>query len=104
MVFLPGLAIMLAGGRHLGLAAKPHLIPLCRWLSQFSYPCYILHMPLLLLVHHAGAQVASLGGPPVPAWGLSFAIVLTFLAFIGPALERFSWRGAPGVLSGETRK
>lgn len=100
---LPGLAILLAGGRHLGLAAKPHLIPLCRWLSQFSYPCYILHMPLLLLVHHAGSQVASLKAHPFLHAGLSFAIVLTLLAFIGPALERFfmTWRSR--VLSGETR-
>jgi peptidoglycan/LPS O-acetylase OafA/YrhL len=100
---LPGLAIVLAGGRHLGLAAKPHLIPLCRWLSQFSYPCYILHMPLLLLVHHGLGHLAALKGHPFLHAGLSFAIVLALLAFIGPALERFfmAWRSR--VLSGETR-
>ncbi|MFN7562817.1 MAG: acyltransferase family protein [Prosthecobacter sp.] len=100
---LPGLAILLAGGRHLGLAAKPRLIPLCRWLSQFSYPCYILHMPLLLLVHHGLGHLAALKGHAFLHAGLSFGILLVLLAFIGPALERFfmAWRSR--VLSGETR-
>jgi hypothetical protein len=47
--------------------------------------------------------VASLKVHPFLHAGLSFAIVLTLLAFIGPALERFfmAWRSR--VLSGETR-
>lgn len=97
---LPGLAILLAGGRHLALASRPRAAPVCRWLSQFSYPCYILHMPLLLLVHHGLGHLAALKGRAFLHAGVSFTIVLTLLAVIGPALERFfmAWRFR--VLSG----
>lgn len=100
---LPGLAIVLAGGRHLALGSRPRAEPVCRWLSQFSYPCYILHMPLLLLVHHGVGRLAALKGQVFLQTGISFLIVLALLVVFGPALERFfmAWRSR--VLSGETR-
>lgn len=94
---LPGLAILMAGGRHLGLASRAAAAPVCRWLSQFSYPCYILHLPLLLLVHHGLGLLMGVQAPPEHAFlraGTAFVIVLGLLVFIGPALERFfmAWR------------
>ena len=100
---LPGLAIVLAGGRHLSLGSRPCAEPVCRWLSQFSYPCYILHMPLLLLVQHGLGHLAALKGHVFLQTSISFLIVLTLLAVLGPALERFFMRWRSRVLSGETR-
>jgi peptidoglycan/LPS O-acetylase OafA/YrhL len=101
---LPGLVLILGGARHLGLSQKK-VEPLCRWLSQFSYPCYILHVPLLLLVNRAaGILMPNVAAEhPFLRVGLSLGVVLALLAAFGPALERFfmAWRSR--VLSGETR-
>ncbi|MCB1225278.1 MAG: acyltransferase [Verrucomicrobiales bacterium] len=52
-VALPGMVLMLAGARHAGLgAAGLRMQAVCRWLGVISYPCYLLHFPLLLLVRH----------------------------------------------------
>ena len=101
---LPGLVLMLGGARHLGLSRKK-VEPLCRWLSQFSYPCYILHVPLLLLANRAAGLLMPkiTAEHPFLRVSLSLGVVLALLAAFGPALERFfmAWRSR--VLSGETR-
>ncbi len=97
---IPGLMLFLTGAGYLGLAAKPWTKPVCRWLGQFSYPCYILHMQLLLMVDHfldfrAGGFVSA-----HPVWHAlaEFTLVLGVLAVLGPRLERALLKWRAGLL------
>jgi peptidoglycan/LPS O-acetylase OafA/YrhL len=92
----PGLLFALAGARHVGLSTRSWAQPCCRWLGLMSYPCYILHIPLLMLIHHAGdSALPSLAAEhPVLLTVLETCLVLLALSLLGPPLERFfmSWR------------
>ncbi len=93
---LPGLIILLAGARHARLSSHPRLQPLFGWLGQFSYPCYILQMPLLVLqlrlvIPHLPDVTTS---HPFARAAMLLLPTLLLLAFIGPWLERLTmgWR------------
>jgi len=104
----PGLVLLLAGAGHLHLAARAQVEPLCRWLGQFSYPCYILHVPLLVLVNHgvdkALPQFAA--EHSVLLTTLETLLVIAILAFTGPPLERYfmNWRTKVLASSSLSRK
>lgn len=93
---VPGLLFALAGARHVRLSSRTWAQPVCRWLGQISYPCYILHMPLLMLVNHAvdAALPRFALDHRILLTSLETVLVLLLLAFIGPPLERYfmAWR------------
>lgn len=93
---IPGLMLFLAGGRHAQLSQRSWSRPVCRWLGQFSFPCYILHMQLLLILDHYLR-------PNLPRWIehqpvfhfiALFIPTLMVLILVGPRLERtlMAWR------------
>lgn len=93
---LPGLLILLAGARHARLSSHPRLRPWIGWLGQFSYPCYILQMPLLVLqlrlvIPHLSDAATS---HPFARAAVLLLPTLLLLAFVGPWLERLimAWR------------
>lgn len=95
---IPGLVLLFAGARHLRLASFVKAQPLIRWLARFSYPCYVLHMPLLfaanrLLNPRSGVSPAA---EPMLRSLLLLMPVLFVLALIGPWLESraMTWRTA----------
>ena len=96
-VAMPGLVLMIAGARHLGLSrASERVKAACRWLGLFSYPCYILHDQMLRLVDHYAEEwlPASWARMPLEHLVVSFVVVLPPLVLAGPAVERFfmGWR------------
>ena len=50
------LVAFFAGAHHLTLSKRPAWKPVSEWLGRLSYPCYILHMQLLLILHHFTLQ------------------------------------------------
>lgn len=93
---IPGLMFLLSGARHLRLSSLPAVVPFCRWLGRLSYPCYILHLQLLLLINHGVDRIAptSITRRPLVHAGTEFVLVLVLLAAIGPRLETsfMAWR------------
>lgn len=96
LLALPGLMLLLAGSRHARLSSPVWLQPWIRWFGQFSYPCYILQMPLLVLQLRL---VIPYLPEPVVAHPLARASVillptLLLLSYTGPWLERgiMAWR------------
>jgi peptidoglycan/LPS O-acetylase OafA/YrhL len=96
LVSIPGIMILVAGARHARLGSFSRARGLFRWLGQFSYPCYTLHMPLLILLNH---QVISRLGAGVTTSPLLRSLaqlipIFLFLAMVGPWLERtfMNWR------------
>ena len=91
-----GLVCVLAGARHVQLSASARSQAVCRWLGVFSYPCYILHIPLLLIINSKGDSILPEFSKNHPSWltAAEILVVFLFLASIGPLLERatMSWR------------
>jgi peptidoglycan/LPS O-acetylase OafA/YrhL len=92
---------LLSGGGHLRLSAWPAALPVCRWLGRLSYPCYILHLQILLLLNHWVDQVApeSITQRPLVHAALEFVLVLTLLGVVGPRLESFFMNWRAGILA-----
>lgn len=87
---IPGIAIVVAGARHAGLGSRKHLHSIARWLGQLSYPCYALHMPILVLLNR---QLLPHLGEPINTSPLLRALVqflptFLLLAATGPWLEQ----------------
>lgn len=93
---IPGLVLLIAGAGHLRLSMRTSAGAVCRWLGQFSYPCYILHVPLFVLVNYAGDLLLPGLAKSRPALltSLEILLVLAVLVFVGPFLERYfmDWR------------
>ena len=93
---IPGLLVLIAGARHLHLGSNSWLKPVCRWLGQFSYPCYILHYQIIVLLNHYLPNGKTGGLWSNPVWRVSLLMIPTALALalIGPPLERrtMAWR------------
>lgn len=93
---VPGITLLLAGARHARLASLDWAQPLIRWLGQFSYPCYVLHMQMLIVVDRV--LLPKLGGEiathPLLRAMILLVPVFLLLALIGPWLERgiMAWR------------
>lgn len=98
---IPGLMLFLAGGHHARLSAKAWAEPVCRWLGQFSYPCYILHMQLLLLLDHVMDMYAGdiVHRHPLGHAVIEFTVVFAILVYTGPWLERLTMRWRSGLLT-----
>jgi peptidoglycan/LPS O-acetylase OafA/YrhL len=97
-----GLVCVLAGARHARLSAHPQAQAGCRWLGAFSYPCYILHIPLLLILNSKGDALFSEFLKNHPAW-LTFGEILgvvLILGLVGPSLERFAMRWRSELMAG----
>jgi peptidoglycan/LPS O-acetylase OafA/YrhL len=93
---IPGLIIFLAGARHARLSSYSWSRPVCRWFGQFSYPCYVLHLQLLLILNHylMLALPKTISLHPLFDFPLLLVPVLALLALAGPPLERrlMRWR------------
>jgi peptidoglycan/LPS O-acetylase OafA/YrhL len=93
---IPGLLVFLAGARHARLSRFKAAVPVCRWLGQLSYPCYILHMQLLLIWNHLlnSLMPQALRSNPWFNFPVLFIPVAAVLALLGPPLERavMQWR------------
>ncbi len=94
---LPGIFIIIAGARYSrfdALSEKGRAV--CRWLGQFSYPCYVLHVQLLHLADHFLCPLlpSSWMAWPMARIAVYFVMVLPLLAVTGPPLERalMAWR------------
>ncbi len=98
---IPGLAMLIGGAHHLHLASKEWLRPVARWLGLFSYPCYVLHLQLMILIERL--VIPRLGGAFIhhPILHSAALIVPTTLclALIGPWLENKTMRWRGGVLA-----
>jgi peptidoglycan/LPS O-acetylase OafA/YrhL len=71
-------------------------------LGAFSYPCYILHIPLLLILNSKGDALFSEFSKNHPAW-LTFGEILgvvLILGLVGPSLERFAMRWRSELMAG----
>lgn len=93
---IPGVVLMLAGARHARLGSLAWAQPCIRWLGNVSYPCYVLHMPLLVVIVRLIIPTLPEGFTFHPvARSLTLLLpVLLLLAFIGPWLEGgiMAWR------------
>lgn len=94
---LPGIFLIIAGGRHAKLQnASPKWAAICRWLGQFSYPCYILHVQMMELVDSFGMNLVpeAFQNQVVVRIGMYLVVVLPVLALFGPPVERrlMKWR------------
>jgi peptidoglycan/LPS O-acetylase OafA/YrhL len=93
---LPGWLLIVAGGRHLQLGARIEWRPLWRWLGLLSFPCYILHYPILSFIHHWLGPDRSLVALQNPWLRSLILLAPTFVlvALVGPPLERrlLAWR------------
>ncbi|MBB5039576.1 acyltransferase family protein [Prosthecobacter dejongeii] len=99
---IPGLMLFLAGAHYARLTTWEKAPAICRWLGQFSYPCYILHMQLLLLLDHFVDEYAEDYVHRHPIWHtvFEFAGVLILLVWLGPKLERTAMRWRSSFLKG----
>jgi peptidoglycan/LPS O-acetylase OafA/YrhL len=95
-VAAPGLLLFLGGVTRFNLSQKPKWKPACEWLGRFSYPCYILHMQLLLIWHHFLIQwlPKSLSSQPFVYMLCLLLPLLALMAVVGPWMESqiMSWR------------
>lgn len=94
-VAMPGLVMLIAGGRHFKLAgASKRVRSVCVWLGLFSYPCYILHYQMLLLLDHFAEPLLPhfLVTQPLLRAVIGIIVILPLLMVIGPALEKFFMR------------
>lgn len=98
---IPGLLIFLAGARHARLSRFARARPVCRWLGQFSYPCYVLHLQLLLILNHFLMPLLpkSITTQPLFDFLLLLLPMVTLLALTGPPLERYLMRWRSRVLT-----
>lgn len=96
LLALPGLMLLLAGSRHARLSSPVWLQPWIRWSGQFSYPCYILQMPLLVLQLRLVIPYLpeSVIAHPLARASVLLLPTLLLLAYTGPWLERglMAWR------------
>jgi peptidoglycan/LPS O-acetylase OafA/YrhL len=93
---LPGIMKLIAGLHHLRLDTKPLAKSAAQYLGHLSYPCYILHHPILWML-----QYLLLAPMKLPIWlniaaaaGVSWVVVGTAGVWMERRLQ--AWRG--GVL------
>lgn len=49
------------------------------WVGQRTLPIYVMHVPLLALVHHSGLGATTLTGPFAPLWVAAYPLLVTGL-------------------------
>ena len=93
---IPGLMLLIAGGHHLRLSSCRWAGRVCGWLGRFSYPSYILHYQIMLLIdcfwlsHEEGAFAHR----PLLRAFLLLVPTLFVTAIFGPMIESriMAWR------------
>ncbi len=95
-IAVPGLMLFFAGAHHLALSKRPAWKPVAEWLGRLSYPCYILHMQLLLILHHFTLQwlPKSITGRPLIYLPFLLLPLLALMLLLGPPMESrvMAWR------------
>jgi peptidoglycan/LPS O-acetylase OafA/YrhL len=103
---VPCFAILIAGAGHARLLNLGRVRRACQWLGVISFPCYILHQPIL---HCIDPLVRKWG----PAWLLESALAMTaalllplmvIVLFVGPPLERLTLAWRRNLLAGSGRQ
>ena len=94
---IPALLLLVAGGHHFQLSQKAWARPVCRWLGEFSYPCYILHYQVLFLLNHF--MLVDVVPHPLVRFAILFGAAFAFSVAVGPTLERKIMRWRKGVLA-----
>lgn len=96
LISLPGIVLLLGGARHARLGSFPLAQPCIRRLGNFSYPCYVLHMPLQIMIVRLVIPRLPDGFTAHPLMhALTLLLpVLLVLAVVGPWLETsiMAWR------------
>ena len=93
----PGFALLMAGGHWLRLGDSPVWTARAAWLGTLSYPCYILHKPMMHVIEYA--VMPHLPEPirtqPVLHTLVLLLPALLFVSTVGIALENvlMAWRG-----------
>ena len=95
-ISVPGLMVFFAGAHHPALSKQPAWKPVAEWLGRLSYPCYILHMQLLLILHHFTLLWLPKSITSHPLIYLPFLLLplLALMVLIGPPMESrvMAWR------------
>lgn len=93
---IPGFMILIAGGHGARLDASARMQRLAAWLGLLSYPCYILHKPLMWMTDTLLVPALPHGLSASPVLRIVVLILPPLLAvsLIGPLLERrvMAWR------------
>jgi peptidoglycan/LPS O-acetylase OafA/YrhL len=88
---LPGFLGMIVCGHHLAISSSPWLTRLCVWLGTLSYPCYLLHEPLMTFLRRSSSleRASTLWNVLLPA-----SVALLIAGTLGVAAERsfMIWR------------
>lgn len=86
---LPGFLILIAGGHHLKLSSHRRLTVISTWMGCLSYPCYLLHEPLIHLLRPL-VRVENAGLQALIVALITMGVIVT----AGVAMERrfLSWR------------
>lgn len=93
---MPGLIIFIAGAHHARLAQRDSTRRMSQWLGQFSYPCYVLHFQMMVVLDRT--FLPELGGAvarnPLLRALILLVPVFLLLAIVGPWMERrtLAWR------------
>lgn len=102
---IPGLMLFIAGSRHARLSTRSWAPRVCRWLGQFSYPSFVLHFQLFVMLDWwlSAKYGGELFHRPILRSLILLAVVFPCVAAVGPFLERrvMAWRFR--VLGGTTR-
>lgn len=93
---IPGFVVLIAGGGFAHLSASAWMRRAATWLGLLSYPCYILHKPLMWVTDTLLVPALPHGIATLPVFRILVLIVPPLLAVsvIGPVLERriMAWR------------
>jgi peptidoglycan/LPS O-acetylase OafA/YrhL len=92
----PGFALLMAGGHWLRLGDSAAWFTRAAWLGTLSYPCYILHMPVLHLIEYGVMPHLPHAVRTQPVLHLMVLVLPTVLVVstLGVALEQgiMRWR------------
>ena len=93
---MPGLMIFIAGAHHAQLSSYGWTKRVSQWLGQFSYPCYVLHYQIMIMLDRIVLPKPNVGlaSNPILRSLMLLVPVSLLLAIVGPWIERrtMAWR------------